>query len=160
MSDLHAQSLLPALAATLESLPPAEPNPDRKEALDDLAGWISARLNDGQTNPVEVIFICTHNSRRSQISQAWLAALAARAGLDRIRSYSGGTEVTAFNIRAVKTLERAGFQAVIHHEMPRQSPDRTAIRYDFGSTAHVQQTLRPSRESDFRICRSNGLFGC
>lgn len=128
MSDLHAQPLLPALAATLESLPPAEPDPDRKEALDDLAGWISARLNDGRPDPVEVVFICTHNSRRSQIAQAWLAALAARARLDRIRSSSGGTEVTAFNFRAVRALERAGFQATIQDEFP-DNP-RIELRFD------------------------------
>lgn len=140
MSDLQAQSLLPVLAATLDSLPPAEPGPDRKEALDDLAGWIRARLHDGRPDPVEVVFICTHNSRRSQIAQAWLGALAARAGLDRIRSYSGGTEVTAFNIRAVRTLERAGFQAVIHNEWP-DNP-RIELQFNTISDRHLMFSKR------------------
>ncbi|MEZ5031083.1 MAG: protein-tyrosine-phosphatase [Saprospiraceae bacterium] len=117
MSDVRAQDLLPHLATTLASLPPAQPDVDRKQALDDLAGWIRDRLQDGRPDPVEVVFICTHNSRRSQLAHAWLAALAAQAGWDRIRSFSGGTEVTAFNHRAVQALERAGFQTTIYDEL-------------------------------------------
>lgn len=142
MSTIRAQDLLPHLATTLASLPPAQPDTDRKQALDDLAGWIRDRLQDGRPDPVEVVFICTHNSRRSQLAQAWLAALAAQAGWDRIRSFSGGTEVTAFNHRAVQALERAGFQTIVHDELPdnpryelRFSPDADPLlmfskRYD------------------------------
>lgn len=127
MSDACAQDLLPELAHTLTTLPPTLPDPDRKEVLDELADWINERLRDGQPDPVEVVFICTHNSRRSQLAQAWLAALARDAGLNRIHSFSGGTEVTAFNTRAVQSLERAGFQAIAHDELP-DNP-RYALRF-------------------------------
>jgi arsenate reductase len=54
-------------------------------------------------------FICTHNSRRSHFGQVWAAVAAAHFGLENITTFSGGTEATAFNPRAVAALERAGF---------------------------------------------------
>ena len=117
MSDIHAQPLLSSLASTVDQLPSVHPDLARRETLDRLASWIKMRLLDGRPDPVEVVFICTHNSRRSQLAQAWMAALAAQAGWDRIRSFSGGTEGTAFNHRAVQALERAGFQTTIYDEL-------------------------------------------
>ncbi|MCB0815108.1 MAG: hypothetical protein KDB87_18330 [Flavobacteriales bacterium] len=58
----------------------------------------------------ELTFICTHNSRRSHLSQLWAATAAWSLGLDYVRTFSGGTEATAFNPRAVAAVERAGFQ--------------------------------------------------
>ena len=56
-----------------------------------------------------MIFICTHNSRRSHIAQIWAQAAAAYYGIENFVSYSGGTEATAFNPRAVKAMREAGF---------------------------------------------------
>ena len=58
----------------------------------------------------QLIFICTHNSRRSHLCQIWTATLARYFNLQSIEAHSGGTEVTAFNHRAVKSLKRAGFK--------------------------------------------------
>ncbi len=80
----------------------------RKTLLHRLAEYIreKRRANDlAQLN-----FICTHNSRRSLISQAWAFAAAAYLGIENIATYSGGTEATAFNPRAVAALERVGFK--------------------------------------------------
>lgn len=57
----------------------------------------------------ELIAICTHNSRRSHMAQLWLAVGAAYFGLPGLKTWSGGTEATAFNPRAVAALKRAGF---------------------------------------------------
>jgi hypothetical protein len=57
----------------------------------------------------KVTFICTHNSRRSHMSQIWLQTAAAYYSLDRVRAFSGGTEVTACNCRTVTAMRRAGF---------------------------------------------------
>lgn len=54
-------------------------------------------------------FICTHNSRRSQFAQVWAHIAAEFYGI-KVKSYSGGTEATAFNINAVNALKRAGVQ--------------------------------------------------
>lgn len=57
----------------------------------------------------QLIFICTHNSRRSHIAQAWAQAAAYWYQLKNVHCFSGGTEVTAFNPRAVRALQQAGF---------------------------------------------------
>ncbi|MDX2247147.1 MAG: protein-tyrosine-phosphatase [Bacteroidia bacterium] len=82
---------------------------DRKNELQRLAGYIRSRL---ETNsPANLIFICTHNSRRSHLSHIWAATAASFYEVaDNIFTFSGGTETTAFNPRAVAAVERAGFQ--------------------------------------------------
>ena len=79
----------------------------RKRALDEVAAFVSSKIDSGEN--AELNFICTHNSRRSQMAQLWAAASAARFGIEGVRTYSGGTETTAFDPRAVAALERAGF---------------------------------------------------
>lgn len=53
-------------------------------------------------------FICTHNSRRSQLGQVWSFYAAEYFNLN-INAYSGGTAVTAFYRNTVKTLQKVGF---------------------------------------------------
>lgn len=78
-----------------------------KEQLRELASALQKRLQ--QTEQVDVVFVCTHNSRRSHMAQLLGLAAARRAGLAKVRTFSGGTEATAFNPRAVNALRRAGF---------------------------------------------------
>ncbi len=59
--------------------------------------------------PILLNFICTHNSRRSQFAQLW-AQVAADYYQIEATCYSGGVEVTAFNERAVASLNRFGFE--------------------------------------------------
>lgn len=80
----------------------------RKELLAQLAAYI--RKKSANDNPVALNFICTHNSRRSHLSQIWAATAANYYSLDNISTYSGGTEATAFNPRAVAAMERVGFK--------------------------------------------------
>ncbi len=82
--------------------------PARKELLLRLVDFISRQLSE--EGEVHLNFICTHNSRRSHISQIWAAAGAAHFGLANVFTYSGGTEATAFQPRAIVALERAGFK--------------------------------------------------
>lgn len=58
---------------------------------------------------VKLIFICTHNSRRSQFSQIWAQTAAYYFDIPEVYCYSGGVEVTAFNERAVNAIKKAGF---------------------------------------------------
>lgn len=81
---------------------------DRKITLAELSRFIEAKLKNKER--VDLVFICTHNSRRSHISQVWAQAAAAYYGIPAIASYSGGTEATAFNPRAVKAMEKTGFR--------------------------------------------------
>lgn len=81
--------------------------PDRREVLDQFATFIREQNAKGQTP--KLVFICTHNSRRSHMGQIWAAAAGRMCGV-RVATYSGGTEVTKFNPRAVAALERAGLK--------------------------------------------------
>ena len=65
---------------------------------------------------IKLNFICTHNSRRSHISQVWAQTAAHYFGIDNVETYSGGTEATAFNPRAVKAMKDAGFDISIKKE--------------------------------------------
>jgi len=81
---------------------------DRKTQLDKLALYIKTQKSSGQNS--KLVFICTHNSRRSHLSQIWAKTAAEYYGIGSfIETYSGGTEATAFNPRAVAALERSGF---------------------------------------------------
>lgn len=80
---------------------------ERKSVLRELANYISIRL--AAKKPARLIFICTHNSRRSHLSQIWTQVAAYAYGVEGVETYSGGTEATAFNPRAVKAMQKAGF---------------------------------------------------
>ena len=81
---------------------------DRKTRLGELALFVEQKFKAGEKT--ELTFICTHNSRRSLISQIWAQTAAAYFAIPDLVSYSGGTEATAFNDRAIKALEGFGFR--------------------------------------------------
>ena len=80
---------------------------NRKEQLKKIALYVQTKLN--AEKKVSLIFICTHNSRRSHMGQLWAYAAANYYGLKGISSFSGGTEATAFHPNAIKALTKAGF---------------------------------------------------
>ena len=80
----------------------------RRIMLDGFAEYISKQVEENRE--VNLIFICTHNSRRSHMSQIWAQTAAEYFGLSGINSFSGGTEVTAFNLNAVRAIVKYGFK--------------------------------------------------
>jgi arsenate reductase len=84
--------------------------PERKAVLGEIVGDIVARLELGK--PAKLTFICTHNSRRSHMSQIWAQTAAYYYGLGRVSAYSGGTEVTECNCRTVTAMRSSGFDIV------------------------------------------------
>ncbi len=76
----------------------------RGQALDRLAAFVRAH------DPARLVFICTHNSRRSHMAQLWAHVAATTSGCDHVETYSGGTEATAFARPAVAAMRRAGFE--------------------------------------------------
>lgn len=80
---------------------------ERKKQLEDIAIYILSKQNADQE--CNLNFICTHNSRRSHLGQIWSQTAAYWYGVERVETFSGGTEATAVNIRAVAALIRAGF---------------------------------------------------
>ncbi|MDB2385307.1 hypothetical protein N9V96_02425 [Polaribacter sp.] len=94
---------------------------DRKELLLKISKTVATELSSGAE--VNLNFICTHNSRRSQIAQVWGFFFADYFDLN-IQSFSGGTEVTAFYRNSVKTLQSAGFLFQLQdfsHQNPKYS---------------------------------------
>lgn len=79
----------------------------RKELLKSFAEYISDKAVENKT--INLIFICTHNSRRSTMAQKWVQTAAEYFEIPNIQCYSGGTEATAFNPNAVKAVEESGF---------------------------------------------------
>jgi arsenate reductase (thioredoxin) len=104
--------LLPGLQLTTDALVKRFGNisSERKQLLQQLTDFVEQRVKAGQT--VHLNFICTHNSRRSHLSQLWAQAAAYYYKVPNVQSYSGGTEATAFNPRAVKAMSEAGFTIV------------------------------------------------
>jgi len=110
MSSKSKKVLLAALHSAVEQLTKefALIPQKRKETLHELAQFIQGKINADQQ--VYLNFICTHNSRRSHLSQLWAQAAAHYYGIDHVACFSGGTEATAFNSRAVKAMQDAGFE--------------------------------------------------
>jgi arsenate reductase len=81
---------------------------ERRTILQPLIDFIQSKV----TNNQEVILnlICTHNSRRSHLSQVWAQTAAAHYDIKNVFCYSGGTEATAMFPMAAKTLSKQGFQ--------------------------------------------------
>ena len=84
---------------------------ERKETLKELTTFVQKKINTNE--PAYLNFICTHNSRRSHLSQLWAQAAAHYYGVKNVFCFSGGTEATAFNPRAVKAMQEAGFNISI-----------------------------------------------
>jgi len=80
---------------------------ERKEVLNTIAADVTARLEAGK--PADLTFICTHNSRRSHMSQIWAATAAYYYGIENVNTFSGGTQATACNCRTVAAMRRVGF---------------------------------------------------
>lgn len=83
---------------------------ERKADLEKITAFIQSKVDAKQ--PIQLIYICTHNSRRSHFGQIWGATAAAYYGIKNVETFSGGTEATAFNERAVAACKRAGFEVL------------------------------------------------
>ncbi len=80
---------------------------NRKEILEKITQYIAKKRVMG--SPINLVYICTHNSRRSHFGQVWAHVAASYYGIKNVNTYSGGTEATAFNINAINSLKRVGF---------------------------------------------------
>ncbi|WP_225034664.1 low molecular weight phosphatase family protein [Winogradskyella sp. SM1960] len=81
---------------------------ERKTVLQPLIDFIQQKAATNET--INLNFICTHNSRRSHLSQVWAQTMATYFDIKNVYCYSGGTEATALFSVAAKTLENTGFQ--------------------------------------------------
>jgi len=79
-----------------------------RQAGEKLVDWIVKNFRTGQ--PLDVITVCTGNSRRSILGATMGNIAGAYYGMPEIRFHSGGTEPTAFNPRTVTALEKIGVE--------------------------------------------------
>ena len=92
----------------IEQLPVDSISEERKAILQPLIDYIQMKTTENIV--VNLNFICTHNSRRSHLSQVWAQTLALYFNIKNVFCYSGGTEATALFPVVAKTLENTGFQ--------------------------------------------------
>lgn len=99
--------LYPEIEQFLAELPIAPPSIDRKEKWDALANKLIHWNKKGAIN-----FICTHNARRSVLSQSLATVFAYKNQLSLIEAWSGGAEETFVHPNTISTLQGIGFQLV------------------------------------------------
>jgi arsenate reductase (thioredoxin) len=83
---------------------------ERKEILQPLIDYIQAKKDQNET--IRLNFICTHNSRRSHLSQIWAATMAYHFQVKNVFCYSCGTEATAMFPKVAETLTKQGFEVL------------------------------------------------
>jgi arsenate reductase len=87
---------------------------ERKAILQPLIDCIQSKHTNGKD--IRINFICTHNSRRSHLSQVWAQTMAHYFNIKHVTCYSGGTEATAVFPMVAETLKMQGFQILKRSE--------------------------------------------
>jgi arsenate reductase len=100
--------MLEQLSKTIQSITEISVPNERKEILNPLIEYIQNKVNANQE--IRLNFICTHNSRRSHLSQIWAQTMAFHFNIKNIFCYSGGTEATAMFPKVGETLTNQGFE--------------------------------------------------
>lgn len=105
---------------------------ERKVILKKIAAYVRYKEND----PIQLLFVCTHNSRRSHLGQVWAKTAANFYGLTNVETFSGGTEVTAIHPNITNTLTHTGFDIAVTgdkenaiHHLIFDKADNAAICY-------------------------------
>ena len=100
--------LLSEIENVIKELNPQTISSERKAVLQPLTDFIQSKVSNQQE--IRINFICTHNSRRSHLSQVWAQTMANYFNIKNVFCYSGGTEATALFPMVVETLQKSGFQ--------------------------------------------------
>ncbi len=88
----------------------AEISEERKQLLQKISNYIQTKKDNQE--PIKLVYVCTHNSRRSHFGQVWAAVAANYFGVKNVFTFSGGTEATAFNPNAINALRKIGFDII------------------------------------------------
>jgi protein-tyrosine phosphatase/arsenate reductase len=102
----------------------------RKNLLEHISQYIQQQIAKNET--VKLMYVCTHNSRRSHFGQVWAKVAAHFFDITNIETYSGGTEATAFNPNAIAALQRVGFNISTHESSPNPT-----YRVQFGNESYA-----------------------
>ncbi len=96
------------LSKTIEIVKEIPVSIERKAVLQPLVDYIQNKVN--LQEEIRLNFICTHNSRRSHLSQIWAQTMAFHFQIQNVFCYSGGTEATAMFQKVAETLTNQGFE--------------------------------------------------
>ncbi|WXT99255.1 protein-tyrosine-phosphatase [Seonamhaeicola sp. MEBiC1930] len=97
-----------AVSGVIDSLDITVISEERREVLAPLVTYLKEKVKAKE--PIRLNFICTHNSRRSHLSQIWAQTMAAYFNIEKVSCYSGGTEATAMFPKVGETLVNQGFR--------------------------------------------------
>lgn len=120
------------LKQTIAKLPNQLVSEERKIVLQPLVDYVQDKANGNQE--VRLNFICTHNSRRSHLSQIWAQTMAFHFIIKNVFCYSGGTEATAMFPKVGETLANQGFQIL---QLSKEKNPVYAVKYDVNAAAII-----------------------
>jgi arsenate reductase len=108
--------MYPSIKAFCDSLPPDFDKipAERKELLKKISQYIITKRTENR--PIQLVYICTHNSRRSHFGQIWSHVASKYYKVPNVATFSGGTEATAFNVNAINAIKRIGFDIKMSSE--------------------------------------------
>ncbi|MBK8686779.1 MAG: protein-tyrosine-phosphatase [Bacteroidetes bacterium] len=145
-----------AIKTQIEQFSADEISAERKGKLQALVDFMQNKKDSHEI--IRLNFICTHNSRRSHLSQIWAQTMACHFNIPNVYCYSGGTEATAMFPQVTETLSAQGFQ------IQRLSEDQNpvyAIKYGSNEQAMIcfskvyQDTFNPqSNYAAIMTCNS------
>jgi len=149
------------LKATITSFQGNSISRERQEIIKPLIDYIQHKVNNNQY--IRLNFICTHNSRRSHLSQIWAQAMAYHFGVKNITCYSGGTEATAVFPVVIDTLINHGFES---HQLAQSDNPIYSIKYAINEPAIIgfsktyDDTFNPEFEFAAILTCSQADVGC
>lgn len=84
---------------------------NRLDLCKSTAGEISKVLLN-QSSTTDLLFVCTHNARRSQFAQIWASYFLHTLQIPSFKACSAGTETTRVHPQVIQTIHEQGLHAV------------------------------------------------
>ena len=153
--------LFKKIKSTIGSLKNVKISNERKLELQPLIAFIQEKASSNKS--INLNFICTHNSRRSHLSQVWAQTAACYYNVKNVYCYSGGTEATALFPVAAQTLMSAGFQI---EKLSKESNPVYSIKYAenehpiIGFSKKYDDQFNPKSEFAAIMTCNNADVGC
>jgi arsenate reductase len=149
------------LKTTIHSIAEAKVSQERQAILQSSIDYIQTNVSDGTS--IRLNFICTHNSRRSHLSQIWAQTMAFHFGIKNVFCYSGGTEATAMFPKVGETLGNQGFEI---QKLSQESNPVYAVKFDENEPAIIcfskkfDDAFNPTSEFGAIMTCSSADEGC
>lgn len=154
-------TLILKIESLVKELNPLSISEERKVVLKPLIDFIQSKVSSDQE--IRINFICTHNSRRSHISQVWAQTMASYFNIKNLFCYSGGTEATALFPMVAETLRNQGFQI---QKLSENNNPVYAIKYSenehpiIGFSKSYEDSFNPSSQFAAVMTCSQADGGC